>query len=54
MMSGNTAVHETLERQLSTFMQMEDTILLNFGYQGMLSAIAALVNRQDVIIYDAE
>ena len=54
MMSGNTYTHEKLENQLSNFMQKEDTILLNFGYQGMLSAIDALVDRQDVIIYDSE
>lgn len=54
MMSGNTYTHEKLENQLSDLMQKQDTILLNFGYQGMLSAIDALVDRQDVIIYDSE
>ena len=54
MMSGNTNLHEDLENQLSSFMQKEDTILLNFGYQGMVSAIDALVDRYDVIIYDSE
>ena len=54
MMSGNTNIHEDLENQLSSFMQKEDTILLNFGYQGMVSAIDALVDRHDVIIYDSE
>jgi glycine C-acetyltransferase len=54
MMSGNTEVHEQLERELSEFVEKEDTILLNFGYQGILSAIDALVDRRDVIVYDAE
>lgn len=54
MMSGNTSVHEELERELSDFVQKEDTILLNFGYQGMVSAIDALVDRRDIIVYDAE
>lgn len=54
MMSGNTNYHEELERQLSDYTQKEDTILLNFGYQGMLSAIDALVDRKDVIVYDSE
>jgi len=54
MMSGNTNIHEDLENRLSTFMQKEDTILLNFGYQGMVSAIDALVDRRDVIVYDSE
>jgi glycine C-acetyltransferase len=54
MMSGNSNLHEKLEGELSAFMKKEDTILLNFGYQGMVSAIDALVDRHDVIVYDAE
>jgi glycine C-acetyltransferase len=54
MMSGNTDHHEELERQLAEFQQKEDAILLNFGYQGILSTIDALVDRRDVIVYDAE
>lgn len=54
MMSGNTNFHETLENNLSEFMKKEDTILLNFGYQGMVSSIDALVDRNDVIVYDSE
>lgn len=54
MMSGNTNYHEELENNLSAFMRKEDTILLNFGYQGMLSSIDALVDRKDVIVYDSE
>lgn len=54
MMSGQTNMHEKLETELSDFLEKEDTILLNFGYQGMLSAIDALVDRNDVIVYDSE
>ncbi len=54
MMTGQTSEHEALENEISDFMQKEDTILLNFGYQGMLSAIDCLVNRKDVIVYDSE
>jgi glycine C-acetyltransferase len=54
MMSGNTNYHEQLENELSAFMGKEDTILLNFGYQGMVSAIDSLVDRHDVIVYDSE
>jgi glycine C-acetyltransferase len=54
MMSGNSNYHEQLESELSSFMGKEDTILLNFGYQGMVSAIDALVDRNDVIVYDSE
>ena len=54
MMSGNTAQHEELEKVISEFVSREDTMLLNFGYQGIMSCIDALVNRRDVIVYDAE
>jgi len=54
MMSGETKFHEQLENELSDFVQKENTILLNFGYQGMHSAIDALVDRRDVIVYDEE
>ena len=54
MMSGDTDYHEQLENNLSKFVQKEDTILLNFGYQGIMSAIDALVDRKDVIVYDSE
>ena len=54
MMSGNTLKHEELEKVISNFVSREDTMLLNFGYQGIMSCIDALVNRRDVIVYDAE
>ncbi|HAI84743.1 MAG TPA: 8-amino-7-oxononanoate synthase, partial [Chitinophagaceae bacterium] len=41
MMSGNTIYHEQLERELAAFEQKEDAILMNFGYQGIMSAIDA-------------
>lgn len=54
MMSGNTNHHEQLERELAAFENKEDAILLNFGYQGIMSVIDALCSRHDVIVYDAE
>jgi glycine C-acetyltransferase len=54
MMSGNSNYHEQLERELAEFEQKEDAILLNFGYQGIMSAIDAICGRHDVIVYDAE
>lgn len=54
MMTGQTSAHEELEDNLSDFMQKEDTFLLNFGYQGMVSIIDAVVDRNDVIVYDSE
>lgn len=54
MMSGNSNLHEKLEKELAEFEQKEDAILLNFGYQGIMSCIDALVDRHDVIVYDSE
>lgn len=54
MMSGNSNLHEQLEAELSSFVQKEDTMLMNFGYQGIMSVIDALVDRHDAIVYDAE
>jgi glycine C-acetyltransferase len=54
MMSGNSNYHEQLEAELSAFVEKEDTILCNFGYQAIVSAIDCLVDRHDVIVYDAE
>ncbi len=54
MMSGNSNLHEQLEAELSAYVQKKDTILCNFGYQAMVSAIDCLVDRHDVIVYDAE
>lgn len=54
MMSGNSDHHERLESELAAFEGKEDAILLNFGYQGMVSLIDVLCNRHDIIVYDAE
>lgn len=54
MMSGNSIHHEELEANLAKFVGKEDAYLLNYGYQGMVSIIDTLVDRNDVIVYDAE
>jgi glycine C-acetyltransferase len=54
MMSGNSNYHEQLEAELAAFEHKEDAILMNFGYQGIMSAIDAICGRHDVIVYDAE
>lgn len=53
-MSGETEQHQQLERELAEFVGKESAYLLNFGYQGMVSTIDALVGRHDVIVYDAD
>lgn len=54
MMSGNSVHHKEFENQLADFVHKEDAMLLNYGYQGVLSVIDAVVDRKDVIVYDAE
>jgi glycine C-acetyltransferase len=54
MMSGNSKYHEQLEHELASFVGKSDAFLLNFGYQGMVSIIDALVDRNDVVVYDGE
>ena len=54
MMTGQTHLHEELERRLAAFEKKEAAFEFNFGYQGIVSTIDSLVNRHDVIVYDAE
>ncbi len=54
MMSGNSKYHEQLEQELAAFVGKPDAFLLNYGYQGMVSIIDALVDRNDVVVYDGE
>lgn len=54
MMSGHTEFHEQLENELAAFSQKEASYLLNFGYQGFMSVIDALVTKDDIIVYDVD
>jgi len=54
MMSGNSNTIEEFETQLSDFVQKEDTFILNYGYQGIMSVVDALLDRKDVVVYDSE
>lgn len=54
MMSGETRLHQKLEQQLAQFVGKEAGLLVNYGYQGVISAIDALLTRHDVVVYDAE
>lgn len=54
MMSGHTELHEQLEKELAQFVDKEAAYLLNFGYQGMVSTVDALVSKDDIIVYDMD
>lgn len=52
LMTGNSTEHEKLEEELADFVHKPDSLLLNYGYQGIMSVIHALVDRNDFLIYD--
>lgn len=54
MMSGNSNLIEQFEAQLSEFIGKEDTMVLNYGYQGIMSVIDALLDRKDIVVYDSD
>jgi glycine C-acetyltransferase len=54
MMSGHTSAHEQLENELAAFVHKESAYLLNFGYQGIMSTVDALVTKNDIIVYDVD
>jgi glycine C-acetyltransferase len=54
MMSGHTDLHEQLQNELAAFVSKESAYLLNFGYQGMVSTVDALVGKDDIIVYDVD
>lgn len=54
MMSGNSDLHEQIDRELAAFVHKEDSVLLNYGYQGVVSIIDAVLDRKDVVVYDEQ
>ncbi len=54
MMSGQTDLHEQLERELADFVGKPNSYLLNYGYQGIMSVIDSILDRKDVVVYDGE
>ena len=54
MMTGQTALHEKLEKELAEFEHKEAAFEFNFGYQGIVSTIDSLISRHDVIVIDSE
>jgi glycine C-acetyltransferase len=52
-LTGNTELHERLERRLAAFCGTESSVLFNYGYLGVLGTVQALVDRADVVVVDA-
>ena len=54
IMSGETDDHLQLEKELAEFTHKEEALLLNFGYQGIMSIVDACLSRHDVVVYDRD
>ncbi|MFN5088443.1 MAG: aminotransferase class I/II-fold pyridoxal phosphate-dependent enzyme, partial [Bacteroidota bacterium] len=54
IMSGETDQHEQLENELAAFVSKPAGLLLNFGFQGVVSIIDALMSRHDAVVYDMD
>ena len=54
IMSGESTLHEQLENELAEFVKKESVLLLNFGYQGIMSIIDTLLTRKDAVVYDKD
>jgi glycine C-acetyltransferase len=54
MMSGNNNNIYKLEEQLAEHVDKPAALLVNFGYQGMVSGVDCLLGRNDVAVYDSE
>jgi 8-amino-7-oxononanoate synthase len=50
--TGNTMVHEELEKRLARFKQTEAALVFNTGYMANVAALTTLVGKDDVILSD--
>ena len=53
-LNGTFNLHKTLERELSSFLNREDTIVMSTGFQANQGTIACLLGRRDVAFSDRE
>lgn len=51
--TGNTVLHDALERKLAAYKETEAAIVFNTGYVANLATISAMVSKGDVIFSDA-
>lgn len=54
IMSGETIYHEQLENELAAFVSKPAGLLLNFGFQGVVSLIDSILDRHDAVVYDKD
>lgn len=53
LLNGTTKLHRELEGKLATFKGKEDAILFPSGFQANFGWLGALVNKGDLLLYDA-
>lgn len=53
LVTGNTSLHEELEKKIAKFKKQESSVLLNCGYMANVGGITALAGKSDVIYSDA-
>jgi 7-keto-8-aminopelargonate synthetase-like enzyme len=51
---GANALQIQLENELAAFVKKEAALLINFGFQGVVSIIDAVLDRHDVVVYDKD
>jgi 8-amino-7-oxononanoate synthase len=52
LLSGNSALAESVEQYLAHFFRVESTLLFNSGYAANLGVLSALPQKGDTILYD--
>jgi 8-amino-7-oxononanoate synthase len=52
LVSGNMALHETLENEISLFKEKESAIVFPTGYMANIGTISTLVSKGDLVICD--
>ena len=53
-LNGTFNLHKTLEREISSFLNREDTIVMSTGFQANQGTISCLLGRKDVAFSDRE
>ena len=53
-LNGTFNLHKTLEREISIFLNREDTIVMSTGFQANQATISCLLGRKDVAFSDRE
>lgn len=53
LISGNSALHESVERALARFFSSPEALIFNSGYDANLGLLGSILQRNDIVFYDA-